>query len=249
MAKQVSNKGVNLIKEFEGLYLTAYKDPVGVWTIGYGITNADKSITGTTIKSGLHITEGTADLWLKQSLNKKYVPLVMKYDKIYNWTQNELDALVSFAYNIGSIDQLTAKGTRSKATISAKLLEYNKAGGRVLAGLTRRREAEKAMFDGKATSTKKGYEEPTIAITSVANAQSLGINNYMSRGDGVKWVQNRLIKSSKTTKTIKELVKTNGGVDGICGAATVKAIKKFQKHNKLTADGVVGKKTREVLKK
>lgn len=145
MAK-VSKTGIELIKEFEGCHLTAYQDEVGVWTIGWGITNADKSITGTTIKRGLKISQATAEKWLEESLNRKYLPLVMKYDTRYGWNQNEIDALTSFAYNIGSIDQLTANGTRSRDTIAKKMLEYNKAGGTVYRGLTRRREAERKLF-------------------------------------------------------------------------------------------------------
>lgn len=143
--KKISKNCLDLVKKFEGCRLTAYRDEVGVWTIGYGVTNSDKSITGTTIKRGLKISKETAEKWLEESLNKKYLPLVLKYDE-YNWNQNELDALVSFAYNIGSITQLTAKGTRSKKTIAAKLLEYNKAGGKVYRGLTRRRKAEQKLF-------------------------------------------------------------------------------------------------------
>lgn len=144
--KKISMKCLALIKEFEGCHLTAYRDEVGVWTIGYGITNADKSITGTTVKRGLKISQETAEKWLEKSLNKKYLLKVMKYDTRYAWNQNELDALVSFAYNVGSIDQLTANGSRSKATIADKMLEYNKAGGKVYRGLTRRREAERKLF-------------------------------------------------------------------------------------------------------
>lgn len=142
----VSQVGIDLIKHFEGCQLEAYQDEVGVWTIGWGITNADKSITGTTIKKGLKISKATAEKWLKESLNKKYLPKVMKYDTRYGWNQNEIDALVSFAYNIGSIDQLTANGSRSRDTIAKKMLEYNKAGGTVYRGLTRRREAERKLF-------------------------------------------------------------------------------------------------------
>lgn len=145
MAK-ISKTGIDLIKEFEGCHLTAYRDEVGVLTIGYGITDSDKSITGTTIKSGLRISQATADKWLEEALSKKYLPLVMKYDTRYNWNQNELDALVSFAYNIGSIDQLTANGSRSRATIAAKMLEYVKAGGVTYNGLVRRRKAERELF-------------------------------------------------------------------------------------------------------
>ena len=144
--RSVSSNGLKLIKEFEGCSLKAYYDSVGVITIGYGTTNADKSITGTTIKKGMTISKATAEKWLKASLDKKYAPLVNKYDGHYKWTQNEFDALISFAYNIGSIDQLTAHGTRSKKTIANKIPEYCHAGGKKLAGLVRRRKAERDLF-------------------------------------------------------------------------------------------------------
>ncbi|MBS6721390.1 MAG: lysozyme [Clostridiales bacterium] len=167
MAK-VSNAGINLIKEFEGCHLTAYQDEVGVWTIGYGITNSDRSITGTTIKRGIKISQATAEKWLEESLNRKYLPLVMKYNTRYGWNQNEIDALVSFAYNIGSIDQLTANGSRSRATIAAKMLEYVKAGGVTYNGLVRRRKAERELFlkpieieeDDKVKEKKEGCFAP-----------------------------------------------------------------------------------------
>lgn len=133
----ISENGLNLIKSFEGCRLTAYTDAVGVWTIGWGHTGG--------VYAGQTITQVQADQLLKDDL-KVYENKVMKYDDLYGWNQNEFDALVSFAYNIGSIDQLTANGTRSLDTIASKILEYNKAGGKVLAGLTRRRIAEQGLF-------------------------------------------------------------------------------------------------------
>lgn len=150
---KISEKGIALIKKFEGCKLTAYKDSVGVWTIGYGITNAVKSITGLTIKSGTKITQAQADGYLEKVLVAKFVPLVAKYDSIYHFNQNQIDALVSFAYNIGSIDKLTNNGKRTIAQISAKFPECNKAGGKVLAGLTNRRKAEKELFDTPVVNT------------------------------------------------------------------------------------------------
>lgn len=142
---KISENGLKLIKKFEGCRLTAYQDAVGVWTIGYGTTNADKAITGTTICQGLRISQETADEWLRQSIDCKYAPKVDKYDR-YQWTQNEFDALVSFAYNIGSIDGLTVQGSRTRVEIAYMILAYNKAGGKVLAGLTKRRQEERTLF-------------------------------------------------------------------------------------------------------
>ena len=147
---KISTTGLNLIKSFEGCRLTAYKCPAGVWTIGYGHTG--------NVKSGQKITQAKADAYLKSDL-AKFERHVASYDKKYNWNQNEFDALVSFAYNIGSITQLTANGTRTKKQISERLTSYNKANGKVLAGLTRRRAAEKELFDKpvatKSTNTSK----------------------------------------------------------------------------------------------
>lgn len=150
----ISQKGIDLIKEFEGCVLHAYRDSVGVVTIGYGTTNAVSSIIGTSIYMGMTITQATAEEWLTKTVNNKYVPLVMKYDSIYHWNQNQLDALVSFAYNLGSIDSLVNYGKRSISEISNAILLYNKAGGQVLAGLTRRRNAEKVLFDTPCDSAK-----------------------------------------------------------------------------------------------
>lgn len=185
----VSKKCIKLVKKFEGLYLKAYRDEVGVWTIGYGITNADKAITKVTVKAGLKITEKTADNWLEKALNKKYLPKVMKYNSKYKWNQNEIDALVSFAYNIGSIDMLTANGTRSRATIAAKMLQYNKAGGKVLNGLTRRRKAERELFltaVKKKAAKKKTYatvntKKDPLTIRSAANAKSKELGKIPKR--------------------------------------------------------------------
>lgn len=148
---KISTTGLNLIKSFEGCRLTAYKCPAGVWTIGYGHTG--------NVKSGQKITQAKADAYLKSDL-AKFEKHVTSYDKKYKWTQNEFDALVSFAYNVGSITQLTANGTRTKKQISEKILAYDKAAGKTLAGLTRRRQAEKALFDKpvakkSTTATKK----------------------------------------------------------------------------------------------
>lgn len=143
MAKrEVGKAAIALIKEFEGCKLVAYQDVVGVWTIGYGWTGL---VGGKKICKGMKITQAQADSLLKKGLTS-YIANVNKYQVKYNWNQNQFDALVCFAYNIGSIDGLTAKGTRSNAEIAAKFEAYNKAGGKVYNGLTRRRKAEKALF-------------------------------------------------------------------------------------------------------
>lgn len=166
---KVSDNGLNLIKKFEGCKLQAYKDAVGVWTIGYGHTKG--------VKQGQIITNAQATEYLRQDCEKAE-KAVMKYANRYMWNQNQFDALVSFAFNIGSIDQLTANGTRTIPVISQKILEYNKAGGKVLNGLVSRRKAEKQLFDTYIIPLKNAYfAKPTIKTDSIARAmESIGEN-------------------------------------------------------------------------
>lgn len=133
---KISDKGIALIKQFEGCRLAAYKCPAGVLTIGYGHTG--------NVKEGQTITQTYADALLRSDL-VRYEQKVAKYSQ-YTWNQNEFDALVSFAFNVGSIDQLTANGTRSRSVIADKILLYNKANGKMRVGLVKRRNAERELF-------------------------------------------------------------------------------------------------------
>lgn len=146
MIMKPSKNCIKLIKEFEGCSLKAYRDPVGIITIGWGTTNADRDITGVLLNSNTTITQKIADNWLEKTVAKKYAKKVDKYQTKYKFNQNQYDALVSFAYNIGSIDQLTQNGTRTKKEIGEKILLYNKAGGKTLPGLVRRRTAEQKLY-------------------------------------------------------------------------------------------------------
>jgi lysozyme len=142
---KTSNKGINLIKSFEGYRSVAYKCPAGKWTIGYGHTG---KVDGKKVCAGMKITPAKATELLKADL-VKFEKGVNKYWKRYRWTQSEFDSMVSFAYNVGSIRGLSAMGMRSKATIARKMLLYNKAAGKPLNGLTKRRKAEQALFLSK----------------------------------------------------------------------------------------------------
>lgn len=138
---KTGEKGITLIKDFEKCQLVGYICPAGIPTIGWGHTG---KVNGRPIHEGMKISQKTADKLLTADL-KKFEAEVNKYPK-YHWTQNEFDAMVSFAYNIGSINQITDYGTRSKQMIAVKLPFYNKGGGKVLTGLTRRRLAEQKLF-------------------------------------------------------------------------------------------------------
>lgn len=131
------DKALRIIKKYEGLRLESYLCPAGVWTIGYGHTKG--------VKKNQTITKEKAEEFLLEDV-KRFQKAVERYDSIYHWTENEYNALLSFAFNIGSISQLTASGTRPKEVIAKKILLYVKAGGVTLPGLVKRREEEAALF-------------------------------------------------------------------------------------------------------
>lgn len=138
---KTSQKGIDLIKGFESFSPKACKclPTEKHYTIGYGHYGAD-------VKENQTMTKEQAEKLLKSDL-EKFEQKVNKYNNVYNFNQNQFDALVSFCYNVGSIDQLTAKGTRTIKEISEKILAYNKSGGKVINGLTNRRKKEKELFN------------------------------------------------------------------------------------------------------
>ncbi len=139
---KTNNSGIDLVRQFEGCELHAYKCPAGVLTIGYGHTGPD-------VVSGLVITQQRAVELLQGDLAKfeKAVAAALKVPV----TANQFAAMVALAYNIGAgafarstlVKRLNAGNTQEAAD---QFLAWNKAGGKVLAGLTRRREAERALF-------------------------------------------------------------------------------------------------------
>jgi lysozyme len=139
---------LNTIQQFEGLKLKAYKDSVGIWTIGFGnIFNLD---TGNPIKEGDEITQETAERWLKIEVDN----LQAKMKKVITvpLTDNQLTAITSLAYNIGfgafkrsTLLRLLNAGA-SKEEVAKQFLRWNKAGGKEVKGLTNRRQAESNLF-------------------------------------------------------------------------------------------------------
>ena len=200
---KINQVGIDLIKKYEGCVLKVYIDAAGVKTCGYGHTGADVNLM--TINAP--ITQKMAETYL-------LIDKVDKYDDIYHFTENEYAALCSFAYNVGSIDQLTAKGTRTKNEIADKIPLYNKAGGKVLSGLTKRRNEERAMFinDG----LKTAY--PTL--------------KYGSRGAEVKYLQHLLNVHGFGGGHITE--------DGVYGSVTRNCVIEAQGYYGLKKDAIAG---------
>jgi lysozyme len=143
---KTSKKGLDLIKEFEGLRLQAYKCAAGVWTIGWGHTSA----AGTPhVFPGMRITAAQAEAILIADL-KQYEDAVLKAVK-RDLTQGQFDACVSLCYNIGAGAFARSTVVRRinagrMADVPAAIMMWTRAGGRELPGLVRRRRAEAALW-------------------------------------------------------------------------------------------------------
>ena len=142
--RQINSIGLRLIKSFEGLRLKAYQDAVRVWTIGYGTTRG--------VKPGMVITEAQAEQLLREDVRNFEQAVNSAVKAPIN--DNQFSALVSFSYNVGAgalrsstLLKLLNQGDYLGA--ANQFPRWNKAGGRVLAGLTRRRNAERALFLGQ----------------------------------------------------------------------------------------------------
>ena len=177
----------------------------------------------------MKITKKTADKWLEECLNQLYLPKVLKYQEKYNFNTSQIDALVSFAYNVGSIDQLTQKGTRNIKEIEYCITQYNKAGGKVLAGLVRRRLYERNMF----LAGPKAFDEGFPPLPD------RGYFQEGDKGEAVKKIQRFLVWMDLYEDKI----------DGDYGPKTMAAVKKLQKMAKTTQNGKFGNKCLPYAKK
>ncbi len=134
--------GTKILKFFEGCRLTAYQDSVGVWTIGYGHTKG--------VHAGMSITQEEAEQMLLTEL-EEYEGYIEKYVTV-PLTQNQFDALVVWVYNLGPTNLrrstlLKELNSGNYTAAGKEITKWNKAGGKVLAGLVKRREAEAELFN------------------------------------------------------------------------------------------------------
>lgn len=211
--RKIGQAGLNLIKQFEGCRLTAYQCSAGVWTIGYGHTVG--------VYKGMKISQAQADAFLKQDIVKfeKYInnPSYVPFTEQLN--QNQFDALVSFAFNLGQGNVKKLCVGRNINQIPSAMQKYCKAAGRTLPGLQRRRKAEAALYNKKVEDCTG-----TIAVKESEDYNMKTIKKG-SKGNAVK-VWQIIIGTTP---------------DGNFGSGTENATKTWQKNHGLTADGIVGK--------
>lgn len=192
---ELNKDGLDFIKNYEGLRLKAYKvlDSEKYYTIGYGHYGAD-------VRFGQEITKARADELFKQDVSRfeKAVNRLVKVDL----NQNQFNALVSFAYNVGegalASSTLLEKLNRGDYKgASAEFPRWNKSGGKVLAGLTKRREKERKLFDTKTTSSTKtksasnsGSSTYTVksgdTLSEIAQANDTTVKQLMALNSGIK---------------------------------------------------------------
>lgn len=216
---KTSKNGIELIKQFEGCQLRVYLDPINVPTVGYGHT---AGITAAMV--GLPISQTQADAYLAEDLIKAENAVTATGLKL---NQNQFDALVSFTYNCGAGNLKKLVTGRDHQQIADALLLYNKANGKVLNGLVRRRQAEHDLFilGSEAKKTGNPYPEPI---------KNIRLN---SRGNDVRWLQWEL-----NDKMHCGLV-----IDGIAGSITISCLTEYQVHHDLVPDGICGPLTRASL--
>ncbi|WP_342419257.1 glycoside hydrolase family protein [Paenibacillus sp. FSL H8-0168] len=166
--RKISKAGLDLIKHFEGCRLYSYK-PVPTekyWTIGWGHYGPD-------VEPKSVITQAQADAMLVKDMaeyesyvnNPAYVPITGSLN------QNQFDALVSFCYNCGAGNLKSLCKGRTAAQIGASIMKYDKAGGKVLTGLTRRRNAEWGLFNKPVTETKE--DETMDKVNVIVNGKTI----------------------------------------------------------------------------
>ena len=146
--KQISEEGIALIKKFEGCpqkegMCYSYQDAVGVWTIGFGFTK--------NVGPDSRISVQEAERRLVEEL-REYEGYVNKLVEV-DLSQNEFDSLVAWVYNLGptNLSQSTLLRELNQGNyngVPSEIRRWNKAGGKVLDGLVRRREAEALMWSG-----------------------------------------------------------------------------------------------------
>lgn len=223
---RISQAGVEMIEKFEGFRGRAYKCVAGVPTIGYGTTVYH---THETVKTSDIITREQAELELKHHVGKYIEPKLEEFTWL---SQAQYDSLCSFLYNIGSMGNTLKSAMRSKNITKVKnaMLQYNKAGGKVIKGLADRRKVEVKSFD--TCIRVRVFQSLTNGLTvdgicGKKTKESIPLLKRGSKGSYVKMIQ-RWIGCKQ---------------DGIFGKDTERYVIDFQNRNRLKSDGIIGTKT------
>lgn len=178
---KISENGKKLIIDFEGFRNSVYNDGFGNLTIGIGHCASD-------VYNGQYLTDAEVYALFEKDI-KRFEDNVNKYEYKYKWNQNEFDALVSFAFNIGSIDELVRYGDIEKDKIPDRMLLYCHANGEVMEGLKTRREREVALFNTRVVATKDTSYYFNLIAETLLGAFGNGDEREKKLGNDYKIVQ------------------------------------------------------------
>lgn len=170
MTRRINAAGLSLVKQWEALRTTAYRDAVGVWTIGYGHTRA---AGGPVVTAGLKITADEADVILRTDLSK-FEARVDRLVKVA-LTDNQFAALVSFDFNTGALDKSTLLKKLNKGdynAVPAELMKWVNAGGKKLNGLVNRRSAEAGLW-AKGAFVSSNFVDATATAPAVLTKENV----------------------------------------------------------------------------
>lgn len=239
MARKPSDLGLAVIRSFEGCALRAYRDPVGVVTIGYGQTNSDASVLGFKVEMGKTITRQQAEDLLIVSLEKRYMGTVD--GALPGANEPTRDAGGSFHFNTGAVSRASWPKSWRAGQGAGSILSWNKGGGRVLPGLTRRRKRELAMINA-GDYGPEGHARPIDL-----DAKHGHVPTHLDGQPG-------LLKTGDTGPEVAELndkLRTMGykvEASDTYTEQTKAAITSFQTaHPQLHTDGVTGPATRAAI--
>ncbi|SMH35955.1 peptidoglycan-binding protein [Maritimibacter sp. HL-12] len=223
-----SSKGIAVLKQEEGEVLKAYRCPAGKMTIGVGLTAASGVIDP---KPGMVITAGQSSDLLRQALRRNYEPAVAK--AMPSAKAHEFDGGVLFHFNTGAIGRASwvkAWRTRDWDRVSAKIVLWNKGGGKVLPGLTRRRAREFKIM-------RYGDYGLLGEVPKASSADS----------DVAKWA---LPVDRDEIARIRAAFAKLGYAPGNDGGGVHRdAVTRFQREHDLNVDGIIGRATLSTLQR
>lgn len=229
---KTSAQGLATLEHEEGVVLKAYRCPAGVWTIGAGLTAASGVVKP---RAGMTISREEASRLLALALERNYEPATAR--AMPGARQHEFDAGVGFHFNTGAIGRATwVKLWRAKAApaaIRGSLMKWNKGGGKVLPGLTKRRDREADML-------LHGRYPALARATALHNPEE----TRSAVASWAIWLEPR--EKAEVREALRRLGYPVGNwIDQIARAA----VEQFQRDHGLTVDGIIGRATLSTLQR
>jgi len=224
MTMTTSPSGIAFLERHEGVVLKAYRDPVGIWTIGAGLTRASGVVDP---RAGMHLTRAAATELLLKALARNYEPAVRT--AMPDAEQHAFDGGVSFHWNtgkIGSASWVRSWTERDWPEVERRLKLWNKAGGRVLKGLERRRGEEFELIR-YAFYGAESIAAPEAGLARVVIPLSTGLRKQMHR----------------------DFAALGYDMGSQPGGFLDAVVRDFQRDHDLTVDGIVGRATQATLQR